>query len=50
MPQSFLHSQVDYALFDCCIIALLSQCYVPGTDRYDTGILEGGSAGISLNI
>jgi hypothetical protein len=47
MPESFLHAQVDYGLFDCCIETLLSQCYIPGTHRFDTGIVQGGSASIS---
>jgi hypothetical protein len=50
MPESFLHAQVAPGLFDCCIEALLSQCYIPGTNRYDTGILQGGSASISPYI
>ena len=48
MPESFLHSQVNFALYECCIEALLTQCYAPGTRRWDTGIMQAGSPSISL--
>ena len=48
IPESHLHSQAGVAMYESIMESILRQCYVPGSSRYDTGILGAASASICV--
>jgi hypothetical protein len=48
MPESFFHSEVGVEVFQSVIEDIISQLYLPGTMRRNSGLCGGGSASTCL--